>query len=198
MRKYVNVFIALLSLTMLLSCNNANNVKQLTKEDSVTIFNKINSRLGKSGADTIPKSLFGDRVRMMAPRKWEDMRDLHLNYLDNPLPLYSSTETNKKVRYFEVPLKDIEILQKAMKTEFGGLRIYLGYDKSSTPEVYRLILVGVNKTTKANHLFDYEIFDDFLPCPKVCLEGEGVAAVAKTDLNYDVNHAGGPIFKQPK
>ncbi len=198
MRNLFNSVLSVLCLTLLFSCNNKEARSPLSKDDSVSIFNDMVSKSGKSAHDTTVKLFFADKLDMMAPKPWKEMRNFHLDYLENPLPLFSSAETSKKVRYFEVPLRDIQIIQGALGTNFGGLRIYMGYDKTVTPNAYRLILVGVKNNTKENHLKDGEIFDDFIPCPKVCLEGNANPTIAKTDLNYDDRNPASPVFRQPR
>jgi hypothetical protein len=94
----------------------------------------------------------------------------------------------------------METIQNAMGNDFGGFRIYLGFEKTGGGSgIYHLILVGVDKTTGANHLVDNEIFDDFKPCPTQCISDAATPAVAKTDLNYDdTDPHTPPVFRYPK
>jgi len=139
-----------------------------------------------SGADTVPshetylnKFIF---FTEKSPMKVAEIRQLHQDYLDNPLPLMSPEDSTKKLRGFIVPGGDIEALRKKMGNDFNGLRIYFGYDKAK--KQFRLLLVGVKKDG-SNLLEDYYVFDDFKPCPNECPENLPTLLIQRTDLNYN-------------
>jgi len=145
-----------------------------------------NSIAKANGADTVPshadylnKVIFFTEKR---PIKVAEIRQLHQDYLDKPLPLMSPDDTTKKLRGFMVPGGDIDSLRNKMGNDFNGLRIYFGYDKARRQ--FRLLLVGVKKDG-SNLLQDDYVFDDFKPCPNECPENSPTLLIQRTDLNYD-------------
>lgn len=180
MKQYCLFFIVLCFVVALVSCEGGAGGRNLTREDSLAIC-KAFSDTGRP--ESLKRFVFASNAGSMSSgQDVATMRRYHQSYLKpgNGLPLYSSEEPGSIVRFFNVPLGDIQTIQKAMGDRFGGFRIYLGFDETSSN--YHFILVGVDKTTGSNHLVDGEIFNDFKPCPKVCLNAGDL-----TDLGVVAN-----------